>query len=166
MNEKGFTIVEVVISFVLLAAILAALFGFVITYRDNIRNEEIRTQLLDYKNTITKIIYDEIVRGNYVKIENCDGKDNCVNFIDTNNEMHVLEKVEVLENSQTLTRGLYLNHDGKYYLLPDSDLKDENGYKCSFDNFSLHHYNNLYSLKIPFTHSGLNDKYEIMLVIS
>lgn len=166
MNKKGFTVVEVVISFSILAVVLVSLFGFVVTYRDNIRNEEIRTELIDFKNTITKTIYDEIIRGNYVKIDYCIGKENCVIFTDISNRSHVLEMYEVETTNNELKRGLYIKYDGMNYFLPDSDLKDKNGYMCSFDSFLVESSNNIYSLRIPFKHVGLDEKYEISVVIN
>ncbi len=167
MNKKGFTVVEVVIAFSMLGVVLISLFGFVTFYRDKTRSEEIRTQLLDFKNTITKVIYDDIVGDKIVKIEYCDGIAKCVNFKDPSNETHVLMVVEdpIIEGIKK--KGLYLNYDETMYMLPDSDLRDTNGYMCFFDEFTLQNYNDeIYSLKITFMHHSLNESFTINLTIN
>ena len=41
--------------------ILASLIGFTVAYRDKIGLEEVKTQLLDYKNSITRMVYNDII---------------------------------------------------------------------------------------------------------
>ena len=52
INNKGFTTVEVVLSFSLVVVILASMVSIVVNYRDRVTDEEVKTQLLDFKNTI------------------------------------------------------------------------------------------------------------------
>lgn len=167
MNKKGFTVVEVVIAFSMLGVVLISLFGFVTFYRDKTKNEETRTQLLDFKNTIMKVVYDDIVSDKIVKIEYCDGIEKCINFKDSNNETHVLKIVEDPIIESVKKKGLYLNYDEMMYMLPDSDLRDTNGYMCFFDEFTLQNYNDeIYSLKITFMHHSLNESFTINLTIN
>lgn len=166
MNKKGFTVVEVVISFSMLAVILVALFTFVVDYRDKMKNEESRTQLYDFKNTVTKVIYDDIIEGKYKSIEYCIGIEQCVYFKDTDDNNHILKVLKVDNSNDVLKRGLYINYDDVNYFLPDSDIQDETGYMCSFDEFYLDSYNDIYSLKIPISHYGLGEKVEIMITLN
>ena len=167
MNKKGFAVVEVVIAFSMLGVLLISLFGFVTFYRDKTRNEETRTKLLDFKNNITKIIYDDIVGEKIVKLEYCNGIAKCVNFKDHNNNQHVLQVVEDPLIEGVKKKGLYLNYDETMYMLPDSDLRDTNGYMCYFDDFMLQNYNDeIYSLRITFMHHGLNESFTINLTVN
>lgn len=165
MNKKGFTVVEVVIAFSILAVILVSLFTYTVIYRDKVSTEEIRTQLIDFKNTITKTIYDDIVMDNYFKIESCGT--NCVNFVDYSNNNHPLQIVTISENTQNRKKGLYLNYDGTYYMLPDSDLNKDTENMCAFETISLQNYQNkIFHLRIPFIHYILNEKFEIMITLN
>ena len=167
MNKKGFTVVEVVIAFSILGVVLISLFEFVTFFRDKTRNEEIRTQLIDFKNTITKVIYDDIISNKIVKIEYCDGIAKCVNLKDHDNEIHVLKVVEDPVIEEDKKKGLFLNYDETMYMLPDSDLRDTNGYMCSFDDFVLQSYNDeIYNLKITFMHHSLNESFTINLTVN
>ena len=169
MNNKGFTIVEVVIAFSILGVMLVSMFGFVVYFRDKVRNEEVRTQLMDFKNTITKVVYDDIVGDKIVKIEACLGIQKCVKFTDPINASteHLLQVVTVDTSTDIQKKGLYLNYDGIMYMLPDSDLKDVNGYMCNFEDFELKSYDNsIYDLKITFKHYGINETYTIHLMVN
>ena len=54
MNKKGFTTVELIVLFILVIILLGSLIGCTVTYRVIMKKEEIRSQLIDFKNTITK----------------------------------------------------------------------------------------------------------------
>ena len=168
MNKKGFTTIELVISFSMVVIILGSLIGFTVTYRGKVKNEEIRSQLIDFKNTITKTIYDDIITKKYKRIEYCTGTDDCVNFIDADGNSHPLKIINVLQNNDNQKKGVYLNYDGINYLLPDSDLNRDTEYVCHFiDSFNLKIYNDsLYNLSFTYYHYFLNEKYQIMLTIN
>ena len=55
MNKKGFTTIELIVSFIMVVIILASLVGFTVNYRDRVKQEEVKSQLYDFKNSITKI---------------------------------------------------------------------------------------------------------------
>ena len=45
MNKKGFTTVELIVSFVMVVILLGSLIGFTITYRDKVKVGEVKSQL-------------------------------------------------------------------------------------------------------------------------
>jgi len=173
MNNKGFTIIEIIISFSILTVILLSLITFTITYRDKVREEEMAMMLLDYKNTMTKLLYDDIIDGKYKAIEKCSGQGDtnitCVNFIDRKNVPHPLRINTVTTATADLKTGMYLNYEGINYLLPDSDIyNSKEGLRmCAFDSFVLTKYNNvIYNLRLSYHHRSLDLNYEIMLTIN
>ena len=168
MNKKGFTTIEIVLSFALVVVILTGLTVIVINYRDKVPNEETKTQLLDYKNTITKIVYDDIVDGDYVSLSRCVGSYQCVNFIKEDGTTESLKVVNQQEDTSDIKRGMYLEYKGIKYMLPDSDLNDLNGYVSDIKEFNIieNPGYNLYSVKIPIVHVGIDYGLEISLVIS
>ena len=177
MNKKGFTTIELIVSFIMVVIILSSLIGFTISYRNRVSNEEIKTKLIDYKNSITKMIYDEIINGNLVSINSCIGEIHCANFIDKEGNSHTLRIETITSNNKN--RGSYINYDGTRYLLPDSDLNktktrldDESEVEvyeeaCNFTSFNLENYQNkIYNLKIKFKHFLLDEEYVISLTIN
>ncbi len=176
LNNKGFTIAEVLVSFSLITLILLSIISTTVFYRDKLKEEEVKYQLVDFKNSITKIIYDDVISGKVNRVETCYGKANCVDLIgDT--ERRRLKIVEVLDSSTSLKRGAYLsygdpNGNEVKYMLPDSDIAEEiNGIitrVCDFTNgIKFEFYNEeLYTIKTSFEHKDYNLKYDIMITLN
>lgn len=176
MNNKGFSLIEVVLSFSLVVIILASLIVVVINYRDKSVDEEIKSSLLDFKNTITKIVYDDIVNGRYKKLGRCVNDNLCVNFYDVDNNTYTLKVVKYDSDSGTTKKGIYLEYLGNKYLLPDSSMNkrytvdgvEKEETLCSISDFIINvdDDNKLYSVKIPVYHNGIDLNYDINLDIS
>ena len=173
LNKKGFTIAEVIVSFSLVSVILASMIGSTIYYRDKVKEEEVITQLIDFKNTITSTIYDDILVHSDRKIssiERCIGTSNCVNFVDKGDIAHTLR---IVYNPTGEKRGAYLSYDNSLYMLPDSDLGTNENMVCDFvGGFDIEHYEdadrelNLYTVKTSFKHKDLNKQYSIMVTLT
>lgn len=165
INNKGFTTVEVVVSFALVVVILASMTAMVVNYRDKVTDEEVKTQLIDFKNTITKVVYDDIVSGIYSSITSCGDK--CIKFSGSEEN-----KLEIKEESGTsgLPKGIYFEYKGIKYFLPDSDLNDYtvgeyviNTSEIIYNSDTTH---NIYSAKIPIFHTGIDEDYVIRLLVN
>lgn len=173
INKKGFTIAEVIVSFSLVSVILASIIGSTVYYRDKVKEEEVISQLIDFKNTVTKVIYDDILaidNRKIVSVERCIGTANCVNLVDKDNHLRTLKIVEVEVTTSENKRGVYLSYDGIKYMLPDSDLGIGELRACDFvGGFDIEHYEsgnlNLYTIKTAFKHKDLNQQYPIMFTI-
>ncbi|MEG1495528.1 MAG: type II secretion system protein [Bacilli bacterium] len=70
LNEKGFTIVETLVSFVLVMIVVLSMFSIVMTYRAKAQNELVRSEYLTFKNTVTKDIETDIENKKINSIEN------------------------------------------------------------------------------------------------
>ena len=171
LNKKGFTIAEVIVSFSLISILLASLISATMFYRDKVKDEEVKSQLWDFKNTITKNIYDDIMSNNIVRAESCIGSTNsCVNLIDSDDNYYPLRIEEYNEENR---KGVYLTYNGIKYLLPDSDLgiggeHSDSDRICDFvGGFDVSTYNNkIYKVKASFRHKDMNVHYDILIVIS
>ena len=173
MNKKGFTIAEVIVSFSLVSVILASMVGSTIYYRDKVKEEEVVTQLIDFKNSITNVIYDDVLIHNDRKISNierCIGTPNCVNFVVNQEIVHTL-KIE--NDPANQKKGVYLSYDNKLYMLPDSDLGTGEERVCDFvGGFDIAHYEDtdnkldLYTVKTSFKHKDLNKQYDILITLT
>ena len=184
MDKKGFTTIELIVSFVMVVIMLSSLVGFTIAYRDNVKTEELKSELIDFKNTITKTVYDDIIDLNFISMSPCVGQDNCVVMMDENGLSHILKIENSCSNIScdstpcTISDcGVYLVYNETKYLLPDSDLntyykestEDDIRVSKSFSNlfdFNLKSENSIYNLKITFKHFELDNAIEIMLTIN
>ena len=173
LNSSGFTTVEIVVSFALIVIILASLSSIVINYREKVNNEIIKTQLLDFKNTITKIVYDDITAGEYVSLTNCSNNNSCISFKRSDDSEEKLEIITQETSLEDLKKGIYFQYKGIKYFLPDSDLNnyslnDSSKYAIDVKDivFNSDATNNLYSVKILIFHRIINEEFDIKLVIS
>lgn len=168
LNKKGFTIAEVLVSFGLITVILASIVSATIFYRDKLKQEEVVSQLTDFKNTITKVIYDDIVAGRIAKVERCISTANCVNFVAENGDYRTLKIVEVDKTTETEKRGVYLFYNGVKYMLPDSDLGTGFNRVCDFfGGFEIaEHENRLFKVKTSFKHKDIGLQYDLLFIIS
>ena len=164
LNNKGFTIAEVVVSFGLISVLMVSLISATLFYRDKVKTEEVITQLLDFKNTITTVVYDDIINKKISRITTCPGVTDCVRLIDNNNEAHILKINEYNESNK---RGVFLDYDGIEYMLPDSDLGVGSDRVCDFvSGLRLDGYENkLYKIKATFVHKDLDLSYDLLFVI-
>lgn len=62
LNNKGITTIEVLISFVLIAIIANSLYSTISAYNDRRIIENYKSEVLTYKNTITKTIQDDFIK--------------------------------------------------------------------------------------------------------
>lgn len=173
LNKKGFTIAEVLVSFSLISMILLTMISSTVFYRDKLKEEEVKSQLIDFKNTIMKVVYDDILAGRAVRAETCIGISNCIRLIGEDESVHVLKINEVLNSTETIRRGVYLSYDGIDYFLPDSDLSeaDNNGTivrVCDFINGLTFTFDDekLYTIKISYEHKDYQLTYDIYLTMS
>lgn len=150
MDKKGFTTIELIMSFSIISILLVGLMAFVMTYRNRVSNEELRNNMLDLKNTITKVVYDDIVSDKYVNIAACVASNTCAVFKDKDNVSHELKVVN--KNSEQ-----YFNYDGLSYLIPEHVL---------IRDFEIRNNELLSHLKIVMHHEILNDDYEILININ
>ena len=168
LNNKGFTIAEVIVSFSLIAVILVSIISATVFYRDKLKEEEVVSQLNDFKNMITKTIYDDIVAERIVGVERCIGTSNCINFVNSVGDYKTLKIVEIDHTVGNTKRGVYLFYDGVQYMLPDSDLGTGYDRVCDFfGGFEVNEYlNRMYRVKTTFKHKDIDLQYDLLFVIS
>ena len=173
LNKKGFTIAEVIVSFSIVSIILASMIASMMYYRDKVKDEEVVTQLVDFKNTVTIAVNSDIINKGFKKADSCLGITNCVTFTDKDNNTHVLKIIEYDEDISTNKKGVYLSYDDVKYMLPDSDLgsgkgeADKKDRICDFiGGFEISVYDNrLYKVKTAFYHRNMDKRYELLFVI-
>ena len=166
LNNKGFTIAELLVSFSLITIILASLISSTIYFRDRLKQEEVISQLKDFKNNVTKVLQDDIIRGEIVSVNRCIGTANCLNLVDTNGSSRVLK----IEEPNTATdKGVYLSYRGIKYFLPDSDLGGASNRVCDFiGGFELIDSGTypLYKIKTSFKHKDFDLQYDLLIVVN
>ena len=79
INNKGFTITELIVTFVIVMSITLGLFAVVDNYRERQQKATYRKELNSYKNEIVKIIQDDVLYKGVKKIEGINVNDESFN---------------------------------------------------------------------------------------
>ena len=166
MNKKGFTTIELILTIAIVVVIMGTITSVTYTYRDRSNYEEFVTDGLNYKNNITKIIYDDILdvrdniadsKGKVIEIKE-DGS-NYKFITDTSFEYNL-----AIINSYD-KKGIKYGASGSEleYIIPNSSL-------VTFKNISLTKLPdddpNIYRLDIVFEHARLKDGIKLHFIVS
>lgn len=149
MNKKAFTTVEMILTILLVVVIMATITSVTLVYRDKSEYEESVTEIENYKNTLTKIIYDDILY-----------KSNPVTSIIENGNTYTLVRatnpitLEIINDSSNNKIGI--KYDSVNYLVPGCDKG-----LVSFEGVDLTNTNGIYNMNINFS----SHKYEKILAI-
>ena len=178
-NNKGFTIAELLVTFVLVMSIVLALFKVVDHYRERQQNATSVKEMNSYRNQIVKVVEDDI-------LFNCEGIKEIKGLDKSTLESDGLEQTDfqqgieitfnkVIANTQPNTintKRLIVKkngilYDNMFYEFPSKFVSavDDVIYtetKVSSDDSSLD--KAIYSIHIDLTHSELNRIFNINIV--
>lgn len=111
MNNKGVTVVEILVSFVLISIIVVGMMNVVYLYRGKISTSNYRKQLITYKNTLTRDIYDDILTKKVKNVVRLSDRSIQIVFSD--------DSTKNLEVSDTSTeagiKNKYISYGGQIY---------------------------------------------------
>lgn len=102
-NNKGFTIIELAVSFCLVAAVSITLLQLVLTLKEVYLSGDVKTTLLNKQGIMTKKIYDDLNSYTLTEIKSCGIS--CLTFSYTEKEDAV--KLIIDPGNRTLTYGDY-----------------------------------------------------------
>ena len=149
MNKKAFTTVEMILTILLVVVIMATITSVTLVYRDKSEYEENVTEIENYKNTLTKIIYDDIL-----------DETNPVTGIIENGNTYTLVRatnpitLEIINDPSNNKIGI--KYDSVNYLVPGCDKG-----LVSLEGVDLTNTNGIYNMNINFS----SRKYEKNLTI-
>lgn len=118
MNNKGLTVVEILVSFVIISVIVVGMMNVVYLYRGKIATSNYRKQLITYKNTLTKDIYDDILKMKVYDVERCETNvSRCIKFRFGMNESDLIEKKLEISDATTEEgiKDKYIVYGGQIY---------------------------------------------------
>ncbi len=191
MNNKGFTTIEVILSFALVVIVMVSMTSMLVSYRDTISEEEVKTRLTEFKNSFTYMVYEDIVYNGINGLRYCnDGSSNgkCVDFMRDGEKQYTLKLIDneiTVGNENQKVIKTFLDYRGIRVMLPDSDLNKVE-YTNELDNqgkriidkakqvsviydFIIPPDDSQYgitSLTIPFEHHGIDYRDQIKIVIT
>lgn len=150
-NNKGFSVVELIVSFSLTMIIVVILFEIIIYIKELYEKSITQTELLNQQNVITDYIYTDLIEEQPLEIFVCGN--NCIGFTYLNGEAKQLKWNESLNTVSYggYTMGLIKNtvFDSKLSL-EDANGNELRGAKICYNNTNDSSDSNAYvSIRIP-----------------
>lgn len=178
-NNKGFTIAELLVTFVLVMSIVLALFKVVDHYRERQQNATSVKEMNSYRNQIVKVVEDDILFNceGIKKIKGLDQNDKLLTGIEKANFQQGIEitfngfvddnepitKRLIVKKNGILYGGMFYEFPSKFVSAVDDVIYTETQVeKVSSENPSLG--KTIYSIHIDLTHSELNRIFNINIV--
>ena len=163
-NKKGFTLVEMLVSFTLSMILIIILFQLIINLKDLYVSSGIKTELLNKQYLMTNKIYSDLTKKKVSKIEDCNNSLVCIEFSFTDG---TTKKLEVDETNKTLSYDGYtikLNND-TYFKTININTTASQANKQIF-NANIEIYNDLLkdtnfgiNIVYPYSESELTNNY-------
>ncbi len=173
-NNKGFTIAELLVTFVLVMSIVLALFKVVDHYRERQQNATSVKEMNSYRNQIVKVVEDDIL-FNYGGIKEIKGLDLKPSEAQQGIEITFNEVIANTQPNTTNTKRLIVKkngilYDNMFYEFPSkfvSAVDDVIYTETQVENVSSEDPSLkkvIYSIHIDLTHSELNRIFNINIV--
>lgn len=187
LNNKGMTVVEILVCFVLIAIITVSMYSTVTAYQNKQHIEASKEKILTFKNLLTKEIQDDFIKKGVVKAEKIDVDSSSsydtsvkVTFRDgTEKILTIYQKMahdygyvdgetRVSGCSNGMNDLFYIKYGDMKYSLPDVGygLNEE---ECRVNDLRINEVNitikeRVLSIQVDFSHPELLSRYGIHIV--
>lgn len=78
LNNKGITLIELIISFALLMVIILGMLTMIVNIRNTNNEKNFQKAMLEFKTTMTERIQKDLIQYGFASFENCDAIENTV----------------------------------------------------------------------------------------
>ncbi len=103
-NNKGFSIIELIVSFSICIIVVVVLFQIVVVLKEVYEKSSVKTVLLNKQNIIVNLIYEDILDKGLNSVASCG--DYCITFKFTNNTS---KNLSYSEPNKSISYGDYNN---------------------------------------------------------
>lgn len=191
LNEKGMTTVEILVCFVLISIISVSMYTTISTYNNKENIESVKEKIYTYKNTLTKIIQDDLIKNGLtnatINSQNISsgsehGMQYTINmsFKDgsskkliitrylASSKMSAEEKDYSNDSNNNNNDQFMISYDGVEYPLPNvgstKNIYNKTLYDLRLNNVYLDNSKGVLSIYIGFYHPELGTRYAIDIV--
>lgn len=172
-NNKGFTIAELLVTFVLVMSIVLALFKVVDHYRERQQNATSVKEINSYRNQIVKVVEDDILfnYGGIKEIKGLDlkpseaqqGIEITFNKVDDEKNTQITKNL-IVKNNGILYDDMFYEFPSKFVSAVDDVIYTETQVKKVNQIGEPLPSKEIYSIHIDLTHSELNRIFNINIV--
>lgn len=120
LNNQGMTLVELIVTFAIVMILVIGMLSVIISLKNDMNESSLNKELLEYKDTITYVINNDLIKSKANNIEQCTfnvtgDKGYCYKISFENNSTKNLEI--------NLTKK-YIKYDGIKYEIPESSIME------------------------------------------
>ena len=172
MNKKGFTTIELVLTIMIVLIIMATITSVTYTYRDRGKYEGQKSEVINYKNNITKIIYDDILNP-YDRVVSISGVGSEYTFTTESGTKYNLRTITKSDEQENKIVGIAYgveNDENEENNEDDEDNKIKYWFPISNakvkSNLVFDENNNYYRLSIVFSSRNLENDLNLHFVVT
>ncbi len=121
LNNKGLSIIELLVCFVIVAVISVTLLNIIMDYNSLQETEHIKNLIKSYKNTVTKTIQSDIIKYGLSDVNVDSTQENELKLILTFNNLPTIKE----DNSKTKYLIVHASDDENYIIYQDTVKEDE-----------------------------------------
>jgi len=173
-DNKGFTVIELVMSFLFVSVICISMYGLIVNYKDRSLLETIKSELRSFQTSLTIDIQKDIERRILNDIKSCPGREasnDCIDIFFKDGSTKQLEideelVVDVIEGDTLTYMVKYVMYGGIKYPIPDAkyvSLQDSLLLNASTPEDGLETQTTLYRIKIGLKHQDIENPYVIRI---
>lgn len=189
LNNKGMTLIELLLCFIIVSVIVVSLLDTVMDYKTREQTEDIRKTVISYKNVITKKIQSDIIANDLSSCEvtkqetnssktketyeiklifnkpfSNGSKAKILTIVRGNNENYIMYPDIVNNNYQDVRYDLETGTDVYDIDVNKTDNSKTNYSDIRFSYVLIEQKGDIFKLDIPIYHSELGSKYHITLI--
>ncbi len=167
-KEKGFTVVELVVSFALISIIVMGMLGIALTYRGKAQVSTDRLSMEKYRAAVTRKIQDDIVKSKVSNITRCGSNQKCITISFQNGDT---KNLEISDND---VKNRYIIYGGQRFEVEEffpglATVKNEDAFitlptKIDLEQRCVASDTCTYKIDIPIFHADLEGDYGIHIV--
>ena len=129
LNNRGLSIVEVVVTFAIVMTIISGLLAIIMNYRLKAENSFSELELETFKNTLTKTIQDDILNfgiseinheGSCMSSTSSSRFSTCANLVFKNGTEKILAVSKIDQDNRNSIENKYIFYDDEKYVLKDT----------------------------------------------
>ena len=129
LNNRGISIIEIIVTFSLVMVIVGGLMSIIMHYRLTAQSSLKQMELQSYKETLTKVIQDDILDLGIAEINyagNCNASANqnrfssCANLVFKDGTEKILAVSNMFPDDRNSLENKYIYYDNERYTLKDS----------------------------------------------
>ena len=154
MNKKGFTLIELTVSLVLVSIVMVSLTSSLVDIRNDAAEVKEISDIVIFKSTLARAINNDVVANDGIRFIQCTPNGLDCGLVLGNNSKRALKIVDATNSSKTNVT-LVKNDNPIHFYLKQSDKIineidiSEAGKQVTFKNYNISEVNNKCSNKIP-----------------